>query len=378
TFHERGGRAVQVIHPAGPVLLRQVDVSGLPEAACEEAVASLGAEETHRPFDLERGPLFRAVLARMGGGDFALFLTLHHIVTDGWSTGVLMREISTLYAALAKGDDSPLPGLEVQYADYAAWQRAWLTGEVLERQLGYWRGRLAGAPALDLRTDRPRSPARGDQADGRSFHLPDELSAVLRELSRREGCTVYMTLLAGFQALLSRHAGHDNVSVGTPVAGRVRRELENLIGFFSNTLVIRTDLSGAPGFRALLARVREAVLGAFAHQDFPFARLVSALRPECGPGEMPLFQVVFELDHARAQPERLRIPSVELAPLGRLPGDRRTLRSEMRLTMTDDGTRIGGTLAYRTALFDPATIERMIGEYLALLQAAAADPDQPV
>jgi amino acid adenylation domain-containing protein len=378
TFHERNGRAVQAIHPAGPVLLRQVDLGGLPEAAREEALASLGAGETHRPFDLERGPLFRPVLARMGEGDFALFLTLHHIVTDGGSTEVLMRELSTLYAAFAAGDDAPLPALEVQYADYAAWQRAWFTGEALDRQLDYWRARLAGARALDLRADRPRSPAGGDGAAGLTFRLPDALSAALRALGRGEGCTVYMTLLAGFQALLGRHAGHGDISVGTPVAGRVRRELENLVGFLSNTLVIRTELSGAAGFRGLLARVREAVLGAFAHQDFPFARLAGALRPDCGPGEMPLFQVVFELEHTRARPERLRFPSVEVAPLGRSPGDRRTLRSEMRLTMTDDGTRIGGTLAYRTALFDSATVERMVGEYLALLQAAAADPDQPL
>jgi non-ribosomal peptide synthetase component F len=203
------------------------------------------------------------------------------------------------------------------------------------------------------------------------------VSTALRALGRQEGCTLYMTLLAGLQALLS-HYGDDDVCVGTPVAGRVRREIENLIGFFAITLVIRTDLSGSPGFRTLLGRVREAALGAYAHQDLPFARLVSALRPDCGPGEMPLFQVVFELEHARARQETLRLPAVAPSPLGRSPKDRQTLRSELRLTMSDDGTNVGGSLVYRTELFDSATIERMIGDYLALLEGAVADPDRPV
>jgi non-ribosomal peptide synthetase component F len=267
----------------------------------------------------------------------------------------------------------------VQYADYAAWQRAWLTDELLERQLAWWTARLAGAPRLPtLRTDRPRPPVPGDQAATRTFQLPEAVAAALRALGHREGCTLYMTLLAGFQALLSRYGGHDDVCVGVPVAGRVRRELENLIGFFANTLVIRTDLSGSPGFRELLLRVREAALGAYAHQDLPFTRLVGALRPDCGPGEMPLFQVVFELEHARARQERLRLPAVEPSPLGGSPRDRHGLRSELRLTMRDDGTNVVGSLAYRTELFDPATIERMIADYLALLEGAVADPDRPV
>jgi acyl carrier protein len=379
TFRESGGGVVQVIHPAGPVLLRQVDLGGLAGPARDEAVESLAAGETHRPFDLERGPLLRPVLARLGEGDFGFFLTLHHIVTDGGSTGVLMRELSTLYAAFAAGEGSPLPEPEVQYADYAAWQRASLTDELLERQLAYWTARLAGAPRRPtLRTDRPRPPVPSHRAATRSFQLPEEVTAALRALGRREGCTLYMTLLAGFQALLARQGGHDDICVGTPVAGRVRRELEDLIGFFANTLVIRTDLSGSPGFRTLLLRVREAALGAYAHQDLPFTRLVGALRPECGAGEMPLFQVVFELEHARARQEGLRPPAVAPITPGRSPGDRQTLRSELRLTMRDDGSHVAGTLAYRTELFDPATIERMIADYLALLRGGVADPDRPV
>jgi amino acid adenylation domain-containing protein len=376
-FRMAGGRAVQVIRPARPVLLREVDLAGLPGAAREEAVRSLAAGEARRPFDLERGPLFRVLLARMGEGDFGLILSLHHIVTDGWSTGVLMREISTLYEAYAAGRESPLPDPEVQYADYAAWQRAWLSGEVLERQLAYWRAQLAGAPRLlALRTDRPRPPVRSDSAAVRRFRLPEEVSRALRSLGRREGCTLYMVLLAGFQALLSRHSGQEDVCVGTPIAGRTLREVESLIGFFTNTLVIRTDLSGSPTFRGLLSRVREATLGAYAHQDFPFARLVAELRPECGPGGMPLFQAVFELEHAPSRGERLRLPAVELGTLERSPEDRWSLRSELRLTMVDDGGRVGGSLAYRTELFDPATIERMVADYLALLEGAAADPDR--
>jgi hypothetical protein len=319
------------------------------------------------------------VLVRAGEGDFALLLTLHHIVTDGWSTGIWMREVSALYEAYASGRGSPLPEPEVQYADYAAWQRARFSGEALEEQLAYWTARLAGAPRLlTLRTDRPRPPVRDDRADSRAFRLPDGVSLALRALGRQEGCTPYMTLLAGFQALLSRWSGQEDVCIGTPVAGRTQRGIESLVGFFTNTLVIRTDLSGAPTFRGLLARVREATLGAYAHQDFPFARLVTALRPESGPREMPLFQVVFELEQARSGRERLRFPEVELSRLGRSPEDRQALRSELRLTMVDDGTRLRGSLAYRTELFDAATIRRMVGDYLALLDAAAADPDRPL
>jgi amino acid adenylation domain-containing protein len=379
TLREDGGRVAQVIHPPAPVPLPEADLRGRSAAEREQAVQALAAEQAAHPFDLRRGPLLRALLARTGEAEHAILLTLHHVVTDGWSTGVLMREISELYAAYAEGREPVLAGPEVRYADYAAWQRAWLTGETLDRQLAYWRAQLAGVPRHPaLPTDRPRLPGARGWAATRRFGLGGELSHAVRSLARREGCTLYMALLAGFQASHSRVAGQEDVCVGTPIAGRTRRELEGLIGFFSNTLVMRTDLRGAPCFRALLRRVRQDTLAAYAHQDLPFARLVAELCPGAGAEEMPLFQVVFELEHARAPRETLRLPGAEASPLDRPPGVRRTLRSELRLTMHDDGVSIGGTLWYRTELFDARTIDRMIRGYLALLQAAAADPDRPL
>ncbi|MFL5385473.1 MAG: amino acid adenylation domain-containing protein [Longimicrobiaceae bacterium] len=379
TLRDHGGRVVQVIHPAGPLPLREVDVSGRSAAARERAVQALAADERARPFDLERGPLLRALLVRAGERESALLLTLHHVVTDGWSTGVLMRELSALYQAYAAGREPALPEPELQYADYAAWQRTGLSGEILDRQLAWWTARLAGAPRrLALPTDRPRLPGARGWAAERPFELGEALAHALRSLARREGCTLYMALLAAFQALLSRAGGQEDVCVGTPIAGRTQREVEGLVGFFTNTLVIRIDLSGAPGFRVLLQRVREATLGAYGHQDLPFALLAAALRPECGAEEMPLFQAVFELEHARAAHESLRLPGVEVSRLPRSPLEKTTLRSELRLTMLEDGERIGGRLRYRAERFDPETIDRMIRGYLALLEGAVADPDRPL
>ncbi|HYR10120.1 MAG TPA: amino acid adenylation domain-containing protein, partial [Longimicrobium sp.] len=376
TFREEGGRVVQVIHPASSIPFPEADLRGLPPEAREQALHALAAEQAGHPFDLRRGPLLRALRVRTGEREWAILLTLHHVATDGWSTGVLMREISELYAAYADGREPALAEPEVRYADYAAWQRAWLTGKTLERQLAYWTARLAGAPhQLTLPTDEPRRPGARGRAATRRFELDEALSHAIRSLARREGCTLYMALLAAFQALLSRAAGQEDVCVGTPIAGRTRREVEGLIGFFTNTLVMRTDLSGAPGFRALLRRVRQATLAAWAHQDLPFARLVEALCPGAGAEEMPLFQVVFELEHAR---ETLCLPDAEVRPLERPPGLQRTLRSELRLTMHDGGARICGTLWYRTELFHARSIDRMIRGYLALLHAATADPDRPL
>jgi amino acid adenylation domain-containing protein len=379
TLREAGGRVMQVIHPATPVPLPQADLRALPAAEGEQALQALAAEQAAHLFDLRHGPLLRARLVRTGEREWAILLTLHHVVTDGWSTGVLMREILELYAAYADGREPSLPEPEVQYADYAAWQRNWLTGEILDRQLACWTAQLAGAPRrLALPGDRPRLPDAPTLAAVRRFDLGEALSHTVRSLARREGCTLYMTLLAGFQAILSRAAGQEDVCVGTPVAGRTRREVEGLVGFFTNTLVMRTDLSGAPSFRALLRRVRQTTLAAYAHQDLPFARLVEELCPGAGAEEMPLFQAVFELEHARGAGETLRLPDAEVSPLQRPPGLPRTLRSELRLTMHDDGAQIGGTLWYRTERFDARTIDGMIRGYLALLHAAAADPDCPL
>ncbi|MCP4663891.1 MAG: non-ribosomal peptide synthetase, partial [bacterium] len=220
----------------------------------------LAAAEARQPFDLARGPLLRAALLRLSGDDHVALFTMHHIVSDGWSMGVLIRELTAIQAAFSAGDPSPLGELAVQYADYSGWQRQWLVGAVLEEELGYWRGQLAGVPRLELPTDRPRPAVQSFRGKVRPVHLPAELSQALGRLSREQGATLYMTLLAGFKALLARTTGQDDVAVGTPIAGRNHREIEELIGFFVNTLVLRTDLTCNPTFRELLGRVRHVAL----------------------------------------------------------------------------------------------------------------------
>ncbi|HLL46911.1 MAG TPA: amino acid adenylation domain-containing protein, partial [Longimicrobiaceae bacterium] len=257
-----GGEAMQVVHGPVPISFPVVDLARIPEEARRAEALRQVEEEGQRPFDLARGPLLRALLVREGDEEWALCFTMPHVVSDGWSMGVLVREISALYGAYSRGEASPLPELEVQYADFAAWQRGWLSGEVLERQLDYWREKLENAPRLlELPTDHPRRSALGATETGSPFVLSAETTRGLRELGRREGATLFMALLAGWQALLGRYAGTDDVVVGTPIANRTRAELEGLIGFFVNSLVLRTDLSGDPGFRELLERVRETTLG---------------------------------------------------------------------------------------------------------------------
>ncbi|MFS8069874.1 MAG: condensation domain-containing protein, partial [Byssovorax sp.] len=273
TYGVVDARPVVVIHPPPDVDVPETLLTSLP---AEQRVAAARAEiaaESARPFDLATGPLFRARLLVLGDEDHVLFLAMHHIVVDGWSTGVLDREIATLYAAFSRGEPSPLPELAIQYADYAAWQRAWLAGEVLQTELAYWRAHLAGAPrAIDLPTSRPRPPVQTYRGARRLFAVPAALAESLAELSRREGVTLFMTLLAAFDVLLHRYAGQDDIVVGTPIANRNRAETEGLIGFFVNTAVLRVRVTDDLSFRALLAQVKETCLGAYAHQDMPFER----------------------------------------------------------------------------------------------------------
>ncbi|MEW5928741.1 MAG: non-ribosomal peptide synthase/polyketide synthase [Gemmatimonadota bacterium] len=373
-FPAVGGEPVQAIGPAGAFPLARVELRGLGEEARERALRELAAAEALVPFDLASGPLLRGTLVRLGGADHALLFTLHHIVSDGWSTGVLVREVSALYAAFSRGEASPLPALPVQYADYAVWQRARLRGEVLERQLAYWRERLGDAPPLlGIPTDRPRPGVQGEAGGRLDFALPEEATRALRALSRREGATLFMTLLAGWQLLLSRYSGEEDVSVGTPVAGRTRLELEGLIGFFVNTLVLRTDLSGGPAFRALLGRVREATLGAHQHQEVPFEKLVEELAPERSLGHTPLFQALLVLQNDAR--EALRLGSVEAEPMD-VRGQ--AAKFDLALAAAEAGDRLVGTLTYRAELFDPATAGRMLEHLGVLLRAAAAEPDRPL
>ncbi|WP_203854783.1 non-ribosomal peptide synthetase, partial [Dactylosporangium siamense] len=319
----------------------------------EPAVADEPPGET--PFDLAAGPLFRATLTRLAGDRHLLVLSMHHVVGDEWSSGVLRRELEALYRGVQ------LPALPVQYADFAVWQRQWLTGEVLDGQLGYWRQRLAGAPGLDLPADRPRPAVWSPAGAAVGFELDEAVSQRLRAVARDAGASMFMTLFGAFTVLLSRYTGQDDIVVGTPIANRNRAEVEDLIGFFVNTLVLRTDLSGDPTFADLLGRVRADALAAFAHQDLPFERLVDELGVARDRSRAPLFQVLFNYFEVEQ----------------RAGADREDLltRFDLRLIFTDDGAGLSGTVEYATALFDRPTIERLAGHLVRLLGAIAADAD---
>ncbi|HEX2094370.1 MAG TPA: amino acid adenylation domain-containing protein, partial [Longimicrobiaceae bacterium] len=374
-FAADGEEPVQVVRDAAPAVVPVAELRHLTREAREAELRHLAVEEALRPFDLAAGPLLRTTLVRLGEEEWALLFTLHHIVSDGWSMGVLVREISELYAARTEGREPALPELPVQYADYAAWQRAWLSGGVLEAQLAYWRERLGGAPPLlELPTDRSRPLVQGDRAASLPFRLDADASRALRALARREGATLFMTLLAGWQLLLGRYAGVEDVSVGTPIAGRTRLETEGLIGFFVNTLVLRSDLSGDPSFGGLLARVREATLGAYAHQDLPFEKLVEELAPERSLAHAPLFQVLFSLQGATEE-DTLRLGALHSEPLAVAAPP---AKFDLDLALTDGGDQLRGELSFRTDLFDAATTERMLAHFGALLEGVAVDPERPL
>ncbi|WP_163230237.1 non-ribosomal peptide synthetase [Caulobacter rhizosphaerae] len=371
-FAVRDGEPVQVIDPPGPFELTVRDLGGLEADAREAKAQALQQAEIERPFDLERGPLFRAELLRLGPQDHVLLMSMHHILSDGWSLlGIIPRELGALYEAFLEGRPSPLAPLEVQYADYALWQRQWLRDEALERQLAYWRERLAGAPpVLELPTDRPRPPVESFRGAALPFTLPGTLSEGVRELARREGVTPFMVFLAAFQVLVSRWSGQTDVVVGSAIAGRDRRELEPLVGFFVNTLALRTDLSGDPSFRTLLGRVKETTLGAYAHQDLPFEKLVAELAPERDLGRHPLVQVVVALHNVPHAP--LSLPNLQLRQCG---GEHDTAKFDLELHLFE-GLGIDGFFEYATDLYEASTIERLLEGLTCLLEGALGDPDQ--
>ncbi|MGC5568942.1 amino acid adenylation domain-containing protein, partial [Streptomyces sp. FR-108] len=363
------GVPCQVIDPPEPLPLPVADVSG--EADLGAAAWVLMAADVALPFDLAAGPLVRALLIRLAPDEHVLALSMHHVVFDEWSKGVFNRELSALYEAFRAGEPDPLPPLPVQYADFAVWQREWLEGEVLEGQLAYWRARLGGASPLELPTDRPRPPVWSPAGTQTRFTVPARTADVLRELSRRNGATMFMTLLAAFNVLLGRYADTDDVVVGTPVANRNRAETEQMIGFFINTLVMRTDLSGDPSFDELLVQVRDMALDAYAHQDLPFEQLVDALVTERDRSRSPLFQVLFNYFTADGQPHRGGLS------VGGVEGDV-VAKFDLRLMFTDGGRELTGVIEYSTALFDATTVERMARHLLALLDAVAEDAGRPV
>ncbi|HET7232709.1 MAG TPA: non-ribosomal peptide synthase/polyketide synthase [Longimicrobium sp.] len=371
TFGEVDGSPVQVIAPFVAFSLPVEDLSALSEADREAAVRSRAGEEARQPFDLAAGPLFRAALLRLGAEDHVLLLGMHHVVSDGWSMGVLFRELSALYEAYREGRESPLAELPVQYADYAVWQREQLAGEVLDRQLAYWKERLAGAPALlELPADHPRPPVQSHRGARERFELPHALLDRLQALGRGEGATLYMVLLSAFQLLLSKYSGSDDIVVGSPIAGRTRREVEELIGFFANTLVLRTDLAGDPTFRELLGRVREGTLGAYEHQEVPFERLVAELQPERSLSHAPLFQVLFTLQDAEGRGGALA--GLEVSGAG---AELESAKFDLSLTLTASAQGLRGVLGYSTDLFERGTAERMLGHLARVLEQVAADAD---
>jgi amino acid adenylation domain-containing protein len=361
TFPIVGGQPRQRIAPQLQVDLPLIDLQALPPAGREPEARRLAAEWSERPFALEAGPLLRMALLRLNDGENALLTAMHHIVTDGWSLGVLGRELSSLYAAGTAGQPSPLPELPIQYADFALWQRRWLTGEVLDEQLSYWRHQLGGAPALELPSDRPVPRARSP----RGASLPLSLaSRGLQELANREGATLFMAVLAGFTALLCRYSGQEDVVVGSPVANRNRRETEELVGFFVNTLALRIDLAGEPTGRRLLARVREAALDAYAHQDLPFEKLAA---------ELPPLRAVLALETDAAA--TLELPGLAAEPW---PLASRTAKFDLTLDLSAlDGT-LAGVAEYSTDLFEGATVARLAGHLQALLSGMALDPERPL
>jgi amino acid adenylation domain-containing protein len=377
SFRAVQGRPVLEVAADIPVSIPLADLSGLPPEWREPEALRLVREEAGLPFDLTRAPLLRARLLRLGDGDQILCATLHHIASDGWSVGVLLKEAGALYAAGTAGIPSALPPLPVQYADFAAWQRQWLSGETLEAELRHWRERLAGAPpALDLPADRPRPPVPSHAGALRPVALPRGLASALGALCRRQGVTLFMALLAGFETLLLRWTGQEDLCVGVPIANRNRVEIEGLIGFFVNTLVLRADLAGDPPFAGLLARVREAALDAYAHQDLPFEKLVEELAPRSDLSRAPLCQVALALQNAPATAATTEVlPGLDLAPLPALTG---TAKLDLTLILEETAAGITGVAEFSTGLFDPATVERLLGHYETLLQAAVAAPGTPL
>lgn len=374
TFAIVDGRPVQVIAPLLTLPLPIVDLRYLSETEREFEVQRRATNEAQRPFDLAEGPLVRTTVLRLGENEHVGLLTMHHIVSDGWSTGILIREMAVLYDAFCSDRPASLPQLPIQYADFAHWQRDWLQGEVLETQLSYWKRQLLGAPPLlELLADHPRPAVQTFHGAHQSILLPKTVGDGLKALSRQEGATLFMTLLAAFTILLHGYTNQDDLVVGTPTANRNRLEIEGLIGFFVNTLVLRTDLSDNPSFRDLLRRVREVCLGAYAHQDLPFERLVEELHPTRDLSRNPLFQVMFVLQNASLQ--AVELPGLSLSPV---EVDTSTTHFDLTLHIVDTEHGLVGTLAYNTDLFEAVTITRMLGHFRTLLESVAATPERRI
>jgi Condensation domain len=375
------GEPSQRITEAAPTPMPLVDLSRLNVEMSKRIAQRLGREESQRLFTLTAGPLIRVRLLRLKSEEHVALLTIHHIVSDGWSMRMLTGEVKHLYGAFVTGNPSPLEELSAQYADYAHWQRQWLPKEALDRQLSYWQEKLAGMPqSLELPFARTR-PAVGEaQSTTRGLRLTEDLSRGIRALCRREGVTPFMALLAAYKLLLHYYTGKDDIVVGSPIANRTRKEIEPLIGFFVNTLVLRSDLSGNPSFRELLRRVRETCLGAYANQDLPFEQLVQELRPERILTRQPLFQTMFVLQNAPGSPLNVPADRQKLPGLGLRPFNTASIKSPFDLVMqvTEQSGSFYMTMWYDTDVFTSNRIKQVGEDFEALLQGIVAQPDRGI
>ncbi|HYR85173.1 MAG TPA: amino acid adenylation domain-containing protein, partial [Terriglobia bacterium] len=370
-FGVQDDRLVQIIEPKLRVSVELSNLEALPVDERQPQARRLMDEEAQRPFNLSLGPLVRATVFRLSGQEHILLFNMHHIIADAWSMGVLIGEWAALYAARCEGQPSQLAPLSIQYGDFAKWQTDWLQSGVLEQLTSYWQEYLKGAPPLiELPTDRPRSAAQSSRGATLLFHVTRDISDLLAKLGREDGVTLFMMLLASFKAMLYRYSGHADIVVGTPMSNRHHEELEALVGFFANTLVLRTDLSGDPTFRELVRRVRESSLGAYAHQDLPFERLVEQLGVDRRGGRMPIFQTMFML--CNVPTPKIDLPGLTLSYL---PINSRTSKFDLFLHIEDDAYGLNGSFEYSTDLFDEQTVLRMIDHYKLLLEAAAKNPD---
>ena len=366
------GNPMQVVQEQRTVPLDVRELCGLDEGERETVLACQLTREAQRRFNLAADVMLRATLFHLEPEEYVLFLVMHHIASDGWSMGVLMRELGALYRAFATGEAPTLSPLPMQYADYAIWQQQWLQGEVLATQIAYWTQQLSGAPAvLELPTDFPRPAVQTSRGRRHTLTISAAVTEALKALSCREGATLFMTLLAAWQVLLYRYTGQADISIGTPIAGRIRTEMEPLIGFFVNTLVLRTDLTGDPTFRELLRRVREVAMGAYAHQELPFEKLVEALQPEQNLSHAPLFQVMFAFQNVPRQ--TLELPGLVLTPL---EVEHATAQFDMSLSLWEADDGLAGSLEYNTDLFAAETMRRLIGHFSTLLAGIVGDSNQ--
>jgi hypothetical protein len=364
------GPLVQIIAPPAALKLPVVDLSGLTEAHRDAEATKLAVQDAQRPFNLSTEPLIRTTMLRLSEEEHVALIAMHHIISDAWSMSLLIQEIAAHYGPFAKGVPAMLPEAPIQFADYAIWQREQLQGEVLESHLAYWMDQLRDLPpTTELPTDRPRESTHSDRGTRRFIKISKELTSALKESSRREGATLFMTLLAAFQVLLHSYSGQEDILIGSPVANRTRPETESLIGLFVNTLVLRGDLSGNLSFRELVARVRETTLEADAHQSLPFDKLVKAIQPDRSANQMPLIQVAFTLRNN--PPPVLALPGLVMRPL---EIDRGTVQFDLTLNLVEREQALIGSFEYKTDLFEAGTIDSIWKRYERILSAVVAGP----